>query len=102
MAVLDDYRGATLKEWQKDRSLSNLKQAFEKPAELHGVPALHTELTYTRDGIPRRYESVFALWNGTQYAIEYDASGSSARDYEKVLHNVIDTFEFDCQANQGK
>jgi hypothetical protein len=98
MAVLDDYRGATLDAWKKDHNLKSVKQVGQNSTSLKGVPALRTELTYKRDGESRRYEIVFALWNNTQYALEYEASKHSAKRYEKAFASVVDSFEFHCSA----
>ncbi len=102
MATLDDYRGATLKEWKADPGLTDVKQKVEEPATLQQVPALHTVVTYKRDGDRRRYEAVFALWNETQYSIAYDAPSGIAKRYQKSFQNVIRTFEFQCGANQQR
>jgi hypothetical protein len=99
MATLDDYRGATLKEWKADSHLTDVKQKVEEPSTLQQLPALHTVLTYKRDGERRRYEAAFALWNQTQYSIEYDAPAGLAKRYEKAFQNVLRTFQFQCAGN---
>jgi hypothetical protein len=102
MATLDDYRGATLKEWKTDSHLTKVKQKAEDSATLQQVPALHTVLTYQRDGERRRYEAVFALWHQTQYSIEYDAPSGLAKRYEKKFQDVLRTFEFQCAENEQR
>lgn len=102
MATLDDYHGATLKEWKTDAHLTDVKQKVEEPTTLQQVPAFHTVLTYKRDRERRRYEAVFALWNQTQYSIEYDAPAGLSKRYEKTFQNVVHTFEFQCAANEQR
>lgn len=102
MATLDDYRGATLKEWTTDSRLKNVKQKVEESTTLQQVPALHTVLTYKRDGQRWRYEADFALWHQTQYSIAYDAPSGLARRYEKRFQDVLRTFEFQCGPNEQR
>lgn len=102
MATLDDYHGATLKEWKTDPHLSKIKQKVEEPTTLQQNPALHTVLIYKRDGERRRYEAVFALWHDTQYSIEYDAPTDLAKRYEKKYQDVVRTFEFQCAENEQR
>lgn len=102
MATLDDYRGATLKEWKSDPHLTDVKQRVEEPTTLQELPALHTVLTYQRDGEQWRYEAVFALWNQTQYSLGYNAPSSLAKRYGKKFQDVLRTFEFKCAANEQR
>lgn len=102
MATLDDYRGATLREWKTDAHLTDVKQTAEEPTTLQQVPALHTVITYKRDGERWRYEAVFALWNQTQYSIEYQAPKSLAKRYAKTFADAVRTFEFQCAASEQR
>lgn len=102
MATLDDYRGATFKEWKADSRLTDLKQNVEEPTTLESLPALHTVLTYKRDGERARYEAVFALWHETQYSIEYVAPRGLAKRYEKTFEDAVRTFQFQCTENEQR
>lgn len=101
-ATLDDYREAIPETWRNDHTVSNVKVTQSGSMTLDGTPALHIELAYKRSREAWRYEIVFALINGEQYAVEYDATKHLAKHFENDFDEAVSSFQFHCSAGGGQ
>jgi hypothetical protein len=77
--------------------LRNVRVVSKKEILLAGIPALRMQVTYTRQGVERMEDTIYAIKDHAVYSLELKCRLRDRTQYEETFRSVMESFQWGCR-----